>query len=132
MRDKPYFPLFLVVAFSVIAYLAHQFIFSFFGLNAIAETYYFPLWAVYLFFACCSFAILFILIRVKKKNIDNVGYTFLLLTSIKMAVSMAAIFPMLNPEGGNQGHEKLNFFIVFALFLTMETLVTIRILNPRK
>jgi len=35
----------------------------------------------------------------------------------------------LNSKIANIGYEKINFFIVFIVFLTIETVVTVRILN---
>ena len=71
-------------------------------------------------------------VKVKEKNIDNVGYTFLLITCIKMAVSYAVLYPILHSGNLNVKVEKIDFFIIFALFLTIETIVTIRILNNKQ
>jgi hypothetical protein len=87
---------------------------------------------VYGFFFVCSVVILFILIKVKDKNIDNVGYTFLLVTFIKMGISYAVLSPILHSGNPNIQIEKLNFFVIFALFLTIETIVTARILNKKQ
>ena len=81
---------------------------------------------VYGFFAASSIVIVAILLRVRQRNIDSVGQAFLLLTCVKAGAAYLVVRPALEP-----GHdfEKLNFFIVFAIFLAIETVISIRILN---
>jgi hypothetical protein len=49
-----------------------------------------------------------------------------------MAIAYAFLTPILNTEVQNGTFEKSNFFVVFALFLAIETMVTIRILNNKQ
>ncbi len=81
---------------------------------------------VYAFFGICSVIIVGILLYIRRRNIDSVGQAFLLLTCLKAGAAYLMVRPALEP-----GHEfeKLNFFIVFAIFLAIETVVSIRILN---
>ena len=69
------------------------------------------------------------LLYVKQKNIDNVGFTFLFATCLKIGISFVLLMPILNSKISNIGYEKINFFIVFAIFLSIETVVAVRILN---
>jgi hypothetical protein len=39
------------------------------------------------------------------------------------------LMPILNSKIANIGYEKINFFIVFSIFLSIETVVSVRILN---
>ncbi|MBK9225193.1 MAG: hypothetical protein IPO23_12295 [Flavobacterium sp.] len=93
--------------------------------------FHYSLLTLYLFFLICSSVIVFILIKVMKKNIDIVGQTFLLLTSIKMVVAYILLHPILQESNKLVASEKINFYSVFALFLIIETIVTIRILNKK-
>jgi hypothetical protein len=68
----------------------------------------------------------------KEKNIDSVGQTFLLVTSIKMALAYVLLHPILQNTSKLITPEKSNFFLIFAVFLTIETLVTIRMLNKKQ
>jgi hypothetical protein len=54
------------------------------------------------------------------------------LTFIKMGISYILLNPILNSSSQFLKVEKINFFITFALFLTIETVVTIRILNNKQ
>lgn len=132
MSFKKHRPLIEVFLFSILVFIAHKFVFSFNENNPKFQNFHFPIEVVYGFFFLCSLLIILILIKVNEKNIDNVGYTFLLVTCIKMALSYGILSPILNSGNLNVNIEKLNFFIIFALFLTIETIVTVRILNIKQ
>lgn len=132
MNFKKYQPILEVLLLSVVVYFVHKLVFFMNEGNPKFQNFHFPMEVVYGFFFACSVVILLVLIKVKEKNIDNVGYTFLLVTFIKMAISYAVLSPILNSGNSNTRIEKLNFFIIFALFLTIETIVTARILNNKQ
>jgi hypothetical protein len=132
MNLKKYQPIIEILFLSIMVYLAHKLFFFLNDNNPKFQDFHFPIEVVYGFFFVCSVIILLILIKVKAKNIDNVGYTFLLVTCVKMAVSYAVLYPILHSGNSNVGIEKLNFFVIFALFLTIETIVTIRILSNKQ
>lgn len=122
-------PIIEVLVVSFLLYLAHKLVFFFHKKNQNFQNFHFSIETIYGFFLICSLIIVFILILVKGKNIDNVGYTFLLITFIKMGISYIVLLPILHSENVTIGAEKTNFFIVFALFLTVETIITIKLLN---
>ena len=132
MNFKKYKPLIEVTLLSVLVYLVHKLVFFLNENNPNLQGFHFPIEVVYGFFFICSLLIILILIKVNEKNIDNVGYTFLLVTCIKMALSYLILSPILNSGIQNVRTEKIVFFIIFALFLTIETIVTVRILNIKK
>jgi len=132
MNLKKYQPLLEVILFSIIIYFAHKFVFFLYKNNPKLQDFLFSIEEVYGFFFCCSLFLVFILIKVKGKNIDNVGYTFLLVTCVKMGLSYLLLSPILNSVNSNIKYEKIDFFIIFALFLTLETIVTIRMLNSKQ
>lgn len=132
MNFKKYQPILEVLLLSAVVYLVHKLFFFLNENNPKFQNFHFPIEVVYGFFFVCSIVILLILIKVKEKNIDNVGYTFLLVTFIKMAISYAVLSPILDSGNLNVRIEKLNFFVIFALFLTIETIVTVRILNNKQ
>lgn len=129
MHRKKFLPLLYVVSFALVAFGLHSAIFYLFGLREIADGFYHPLINVYGFFVLCSIMILTILIVVREKSIDNVGQIFLLLTCSKMGIAFAMLYPVLEAARPNMAFERMNFFLIFALFLTVETIVTIRVLN---
>lgn len=132
MNLKKYQPIIEILSISVVVYLMHKLFFYLNENNPKYSNFYYPIEIIYAFFFLCSIIILFILIQVKSQNIDNVGYTFLLVTFIKMGISYAVLSPIIHSGNSNIGIEKINFFIIFALFLAIETIVTIRILNNKQ
>ena len=129
MNIKKFQPLLEVLIASFLIFLAHKAFFYFQENNSNYQKFYFSLEAIYSFFFLCSQIIIFILILVKQKSIDNVGNAFLLTTCLKIGISFVLLNPILNSGNPNVGFEKMNFFVIFALFLIIETVVTIRILN---
>lgn len=129
MKIRKYQPILETLVISLLAFILHK---AFFYLNQNNPKYtnfIYPIEVLYGFFVICSILIILLLIKIKTKNIDSVGHTFLLVTSIKMVLSYALLYSILNSTRENIAIEKINFFIIFAIFLAIETVVTIRILN---
>jgi len=84
---------------------------------------------IYGFFFICSLIIVSILIKMKQKNIDSVGNAFMLLTCIKAVLAYVLLHPILESDQPDVAFEKANFFAVFAIFLAVETIVSIRLLQ---
>lgn len=131
MTSKNLQPFIQIIILSLLAYIVDKVVFHFHYSSA-EETFKHSIETIFGFFLFCSLSILFLLIRVKKNNINSVGQTFLLVTSIKMALSYLLVRPILKSTAENVAIEKFNFLIVFAVFLTIETVVTIRILNNKQ
>ena len=129
MKLKKFQSLLEVFIASFLIFLIHKAFFYFNENNPKYLNFHFSLEVIYSFFLVCSFIIILLLILVKEKSIDNVGNAFLLTTCLKIGISFVLLNPILNSGNPNIGFEKMNFFVIFALFLIIETVVTIRILN---
>lgn len=132
MHIKKYRSILEILVASVVAFVFHKLYFVLFNLQDFEDNFQYPLLVLYSFFLIFSIVIVLILLRVKVKNIDSVGNTFLLLTFIKMGIAYVLLLPILNSSFRFIKVEKLNFFIIFAIFLTIETIVTTRILNNKQ
>ena len=121
--------LFLLISV-IIAYLVHQLIFYIFKIKD--DGFYYSLEKLYGIFFLLSGVIIFILLLIKERNFDQLGMSFLLLTSSKMVVYYLLLKPILNIKHYDIRTEKINFFVLFILFLTIETVVTIRLLNEKR
>ncbi|AOZ99092.1 hypothetical protein BIW12_06390 [Flavobacterium commune] len=113
----------------VVAYVVHQLVFYFFKIDQ--QTFYYSLEQLYGIFFILSFVIVFILLMIKKRNFDQLGMSFLLLTSSKLVFYYLLLKPILNRTHYDIRIEKINFFVLFVLFLTIETVLTIRILSKK-
>jgi hypothetical protein len=132
MKLKKFQPLLEVFVASFLFFGLHKVFLYFNENNRNYQNFHFSLETIYSFFFGCSFIIIFILILVKEKSIDNVGNAFLLTTCLKIGISFVLLNPILSSGNPNIGFEKMNFFVIFALFLIIETVVTIRILNSNE
>ena len=130
MTLKNYQPLLNLLLVSIAVFGLHEAFFFILGVKEIPG-FQLLLFRVYAFFTLCSAIIIFILIKVKQKSIDHVGSSFLLLTCLKMGGAYVFLKQISHPEATYAGMERANFFIVFAIFLAIETLLTIKLLNKR-
>ena len=130
MNIKSINPLLEVTFSALFLFVLHKL--YFFLLGSETDTFYFSIEVVYGFFFAASLTIIVILMLIKKKNIDSVGFVFLLITSLKIVISYFLLRKIIINDGQHLQTEKLHFFIVFAVFLAIETVVTIRILNKKQ
>jgi len=129
MKLKKYQPLLEVLIAAILCFGIHNLFFYYNQNNPNYQHFHFDLTTIYSFFLTCSLIIILLLLFVKQRSIDNVGFTFLFATCLKIGISFALLMPILNSKIANFGYEKINFFIVFVLFLSIETVVSVRILN---
>jgi hypothetical protein len=87
---------------------------------------------LFAFFAVLAALIVSTLNFISKKSVNNVGYSYLLLTTLKMGVAYFFLKPILSFDLPKTAVEKTNFFLIFIYFLIVETVVTIRILNNKQ
>ena len=130
MNLKTYKPLLGLLVLAVLAYVLHKLAFYFLKINTL--TFYYSIETLYLMFLGLSILVFIVLLKVKEKSFDNVGMSFLLGTSIKMVVCYVILRPLLLVSNSSIAIEKNNFFVMFILFLTIETILTIRILNEKQ
>ena len=120
-------PAILTLLLSVALFAIHSLIFYLLKINT--DHYSYSILELYAFFTAVAVFIIIVLIFVHRKNKDAVGYAFMALTCIQMGANYFMLHPMLQQ---NLRPQKINFFILFALFLAMETIITARILNNKQ
>ncbi|MES2578362.1 MAG: hypothetical protein V4589_12180 [Bacteroidota bacterium] len=130
MNLKNYKPLLPLLALAGLAYVVHRVAFYLLDIND--ATFYYSIETLYMVFLVLSIIVFVVLLKVKKRSFDNVGMSFLLSTSIKMIVCYLILKPILQVTAQNNAIEKKNFFMMFILFLAIETILTIRILNEKQ
>lgn len=129
MTLKKFSPFLALGGVAFLLYIVHRVIF--YGLNINQDLFHYSLEALYLFFFSLSAVIFIVLLIVKERSFDNVGMSFLLATSIKMIFCYLILRPILQISEGESPVERINFFILFIVFLTIETLFTIRLVNEK-
>ncbi len=114
------------------AFLIHKLAFYFLNYQTIENQFQYSIFTLYSFFIICSLIIIVLLFFIKRKEINNVGNSFMLLTILKMPFAYFLLHSILNSSSKYASFEKINFFIIFLLFLAIETIVSIRILNNKQ
>jgi hypothetical protein len=130
MNLKKVLPFITLLSVVLVIYLIHSVIFYVFNIDT--NTFHYSLEVLYLFFLLLSAIIFKVLLIVKEKSFDNVGMSFLLATSIKMIFCYLIVRPLLQIPKPNNPTERINFFVLFIVFLAIETLFTIRLVNEKE
>ncbi len=120
---------FLMVVFLV--YVLHKIVFYTFSTQLKTNDFKVSLEFLYLIFTSISIVIFIILIIAKKKTFDNVGMIFMILTTLKTVLCGVFLSIFFVKVANGYSIQKMNFFVIFMLFLAIETLFTIRILNNK-
>ena len=95
------------------------------------ELFHFENYKVITLFTSLSFIVCATSYYFYKKNFDIVGYVFLFLTMVKM-ISLLFISKTLLTSNTILDFEKYHFFVLFFLFLLVETYLTILLLNKKQ
>jgi hypothetical protein len=127
MNLNKYRPIWTLLISAILIYGLHKMAFYFFLIDT--NSFYYSLETLYGFFLFLSLIVVLILLKINDRNFDQIGMTFLAVTSIKMILSYVALRPVLNLVPTASTIEKNSFFMIFVVFLSIETLITIRILN---
>lgn len=130
MNLKKTLPFLTLLGLSFLLYAIHKMVF--YGFNINQETFHYSLETLYLFFFVLSAIIFKVLLTIRERSFDNVGMSFLLATSIKMVFCYLILRPLLQIPKPNDPTERINFLILFIVFLTIETLFTIRLVNEKQ
>ncbi len=85
----------------------------------------------YLLFSLGSVLVLTVVHIVYERNKDIVGMSFLLVTMVKFILAGIIGRPLWSGDGGSR-MAQWNFLALFLLFLAIETVLTIRILNKKQ
>lgn len=115
---------------AIILLIANTLLYRLPELSSAADNFVYPLWLVYLFFFGFTVIILAVLLKISVKNKEQIGYAFLFLTALKMVASYFMARPVLT-KTIDDPTEKINFFVVFILFLAIEAYYTARLLNNK-
>lgn len=131
MLNKTFKTLGILMSVILVVYGIHKGLFFILEVNNQSLSFAYSIEKLYLYFSSFSLLLILILILVRRKNLDIVGNTFLLLTTIKLVIAYIIARPILAIDNKTNMMEKWNFFILFIVFLSIETIITIRLLNQK-
>lgn len=123
--------IFLTILLSLLLFFINKLFLENTDFKSNFELYQVSLASIYFIFTLFSISILVTLIIVNQKNKDVVGMTFMVMTTFKTILYYVIFSKIITPDNQNS-IERINFFVVFILFLIIETLITIRLLNKKQ
>jgi hypothetical protein len=112
-----------------VSYAFHLGLYQFSSLGQTAASFQFSLIQLYLFFGISAFILIGILSFLPKRFTDNLGFIFIGLTLLKMAVAYWFFYTVTSSSAAANVLEKRQVVLVFAWFLAIETYLATRILN---
>jgi hypothetical protein len=115
----------------IAACVIHVLILQFLVSDAIVKSFRWPIQQLYLIFLIISSVIVLFSERISKKNFDQTGMSFLVLTSVQLLLCYFIFKPILN-DNTVSATEKFHSGFVFVLFLAIETLLIIQLLNKKQ
>lgn len=130
MGLKNYKSVFILLITALLLYLLHKVAFSLFGIDT--KAFYYSVETLYLFFSASSLVILLLLLQIKARNPDQFGMAFIWVTGIKIMICCLLLIPLFAHSITHKSVEKMSFFVTFILFLAIETILSIRILNNKQ
>ena len=94
MNLQKFKSIFTLLVLGTIGYLIHKTAFYFWVPKLYQDQFVYTLELLYLFFFFFSAFLTLVLDLVKQKSINSVGYTFLLLTTLKMGIAYIFLNPI--------------------------------------
>ena len=119
------------ISFALLLYFLNLVMLQSLGFSQALFLYLFSLEQIFMSFGFLAIIVLLVLHIVEKKNKDIVGIVFLIASSIQIGV-LYFIFRKVISSANLNTIERINFFVLFFLFLTFETLITIQLLNKKQ
>lgn len=93
--------------------------------------FYYAPWSISLFLFLTTFFFYTLLVYINGVFSDKTGYAFLAFGMIKMFAALLFLIPLIRSDLENKVPATLLFFASYFLYLFMETLFSIRLLNKK-
>ena len=113
------------IPFSIILFFLHFFIIEKF-LN---HSFFYPLYAIYLFQIITTALVCFVIIYINEKSSENTGFTFMALSILKMLAAILFLIPLIRLDKDQKLPDVLTFFITYFAFLFFELTFIIKLLS---
>jgi hypothetical protein len=117
------------IPFSIFLFLIHFFIVLKF-LKSV--TFFYSIYAIYLFHSIITALICFIIIYINKIASDKTGFAFMALSILKMLAAILFLIPLIQLDKEQKLADIAAFFIPYFAFLFFELTFIIKLLNGFK
>lgn len=96
-----------------------------------AGTFFYPVYAIYLFHFVATLLIYFFLVFVHRTLPEKTGFAFLATTVVKMGAAIVFLLPLIQSGKTDRIPDAVAFFVPYFIFLFLETLFAIRLINAK-
>jgi hypothetical protein len=126
MKNKLLSFLIVLIPFSLILFGFQQFVVNKLGLDI---SLFHNTWSVYLFHFTATLLIYISVLFVNKTFSDKTGFAFMACGLIKMMASVVFLLPLIQNKELDAINDVITFFIPYFLFLLLETVYIVKLLN---
>ncbi|AUC82922.1 DUF6168 family protein [Lacinutrix sp. Bg11-31] len=126
MKNKLIAFLTILIPFSLILFALQYFI-----VNKLGNDFslFYSTWSVYLFHFTATLLVYIAVLFVNKTFSDKTGFAFMACGLIKMMAALVFLLPLIQNKEIDAINDVLAFFIPYFLFLLLETVYVVKILN---
>jgi len=116
----------ILITLSLVSYVVHFIVVS----KLLSEySYYYPVYTIYLFLIVVTSLIVVTILAIHKNYNDKAGFAFLAFSVLKMLLAVIFLIPLITSDLTNKVPDILSFFIPYFLFLTLETVYILNLIN---
>jgi len=91
--------------------------------------FYYPAYTIYLFLIVVTSIIIVAILAIHNNYKDKTGFAFLSFSILKMLLAVIFLIPLITSDLINKVPDILSFFIPYFLFLTLETVYILYLIN---
>ncbi|WAC01110.1 DUF6168 family protein [Lacinutrix neustonica] len=118
--------LFVLIPFTLVFFTLQHFVSD---LILDTKLLFYSTWKVYLFNFLASFFVYLFVLFVNKNFSDKTGFAFMACGLLKMMAAIIFLLPIIQNKELDAVNDVITFFIPYFLFLLLETIYVVKILN---
>ncbi|MGR7812822.1 hypothetical protein [Lacinutrix undariae] len=96
-----------------------------------SEPMFYSLWAIFTFHFVATLLMYLLLVFIHNTFADNTGLAFMACTFLKMMAALVFLLPLILRKDLGYITDVLAFFVPYFLFLVLETIFTVKLLNSK-
>ncbi len=116
----------ILITLSLVLYIVH-----FIVVNKLLNeySYFYPVYTIYFFLIVVTSLIVVTILVIHKNYNDKTGFAFLAFSILKMLLVVIFLIPLITSDLTNKVPDILSFFIPYFIFLTLETVYILNLIN---
>ena len=95
------------------------------------KTFFYSTWSIYTFHFFATLLIYLFIVFVQKTFSDKTGFAFMACSLLKMMAAVIFLLPLIMNKEQSALNDVITFFIPYFLYLLLETVFTVKMLNNK-